>query len=61
MNKVLFISLRGELQVFANNDLSACVREANRLNTERGYTSGVHVVEHEDGYRITAAECRTAA
>lgn len=61
MNRVLFISLRGELQVLADSDLSACIREANRLNTERGYRSGVHVVEREDGYRLTAAECKTAA
>lgn len=61
MNKVLFISLRGELQVFESDDLNACILEANRLNTEHGYTGGVRVVEREDGYRITAAECKAAA
>ncbi|QBQ11137.1 MULTISPECIES: hypothetical protein [unclassified Pseudomonas] len=61
MNKVLRTTLRGELQVFADSDLAACIREANRLNTERGYTSGVHVVEQDDGHRMTAADCKAAA
>lgn len=61
MNKVLRITLRGELQVFADGDLAACIREANRLNTERGYTNGVHVVEQDDGHRMTAADCKAAA
>lgn len=41
MNKVLRITLRGELQVFTDSDLDACIREANRRNTERGYRNGV--------------------
>ncbi|MEX0292504.1 hypothetical protein AAH995_04055 [Pseudomonas putida] len=61
MNKVLRITLRGELQVFTDSDLSACIREANRLNTERGYRNGVCVVELEDGQRMTAADCKEAA
>lgn len=61
MNKVIHITLRGELQVFADDDLDACIREANRLNAERGYTSGVRVVECEDGHRMTAADCKAAA
>ncbi|NMX92027.1 MULTISPECIES: hypothetical protein [unclassified Pseudomonas] len=61
MNKVLRITLRGELQVFSDDDLDACVREANRLNAERGYTNGVCVVEQEDGQRMTAADCKAAA
>ncbi|ELF6206799.1 MULTISPECIES: hypothetical protein [Pseudomonas] len=61
MNKVLRITLRGELQVFTDNDLSACIREANRLNTERGYRNGVCVVELEDGQRMTAADCKASA
>lgn len=61
MNKVFHITLRGELQVFADADLNACIREANRLNAERGYTSGVRVVECEDGRRMTAADCKAAA
>ncbi|CAI8795848.1 hypothetical protein EMIT0P12_20088 [Pseudomonas sp. IT-P12] len=40
MNKVLRITLRGEMQLFADEDLDACIREANRLNVERGYTNG---------------------
>jgi hypothetical protein len=55
MNKVLRITLHGELQVLTDPDLAACIREANRLNAERGYTNGVHVVELEDGQRMTAA------
>lgn len=61
MNKVLRITLRGELEVFTNSDLDACIREANRLNTERGYRNGVCVVEMEDGQRMTAADCKAAA
>lgn len=61
MNKVIHITLRGELQVFSDDDLDACIREANRINAERGYTSGVHVVECEDGHRMTAADCKAAA
>jgi len=61
MNKVLHITLRGELQVFADDDLNACIREANRLNAERGFTSGVRVVELEDGHRMMAADCKAAA
>lgn len=61
MNKVIRITLRGELQVFADNDLAACIREANRLNTERGYRNGVCVVELEDGQHMTAADCKSAA
>ncbi|MGL4271737.1 MAG: hypothetical protein ACRCTO_05545 [Pseudomonas paracarnis] len=61
MNKVLRITLRGELQVFADVDLAVCIREANRLNAERGYTNGVCVVEQEDGQRMTAADCKAAA
>lgn len=61
MNKVLRITLRGELQVFTDDNLAACIREANRLNTERGYRNGVCVVELEDGQRMTAADCKAAA
>jgi len=61
MNKVIRITLRGELQVFSNSDLTACIREANKLNAERGYTNGVHVIELEDGQRMTAADCKAAA
>ncbi|RON85050.1 hypothetical protein BK670_03900 [Pseudomonas fluorescens] len=61
MNKVIHITLRGELQVFADADLNACIREANRLNAERGLASGVRVVECEDGLRMTAADCKAAA
>ncbi|AJO79403.1 hypothetical protein [Pseudomonas sp. MRSN 12121] len=61
MNKVLRITLRGELQVFADDDLATCIREANQLNTERGYRNGVCVVELEDGQRMTAADCKAAA
>jgi len=61
MNKVIHITGNGELQVFADDSLTACIREANRLNTERGYTSGVRVVECEDGHRMTAADCKAAA
>lgn len=61
MNQVLRITLRGELQVFADDDLDACIREANRLNAERGYTNGVCVVALEDGQRMTAADCKAAA
>ncbi|MBD1555196.1 hypothetical protein [Pseudomonas typographi] len=61
MNKVIRITLRGELEVFTNGDLTACIREANRLNTERGYRNGVCVVEMEDGQRMTAADCKAAA
>jgi hypothetical protein len=61
MNKVLRITLRGEMQVFNDDDLAACVREANRLNAEHGYTNGVCVVELEDGQRMTAADCKAAA
>ncbi|MBT9268553.1 hypothetical protein KKQ10_27115 [Pseudomonas sp. MG-9] len=61
MNKVIHITGRGELQVFADYDLNAFIREANRLNAERGFTSGVRVVECEDGSRMTAADCKAAA
>ncbi|WP_256819198.1 hypothetical protein [Pseudomonas putida] len=61
MNKVLRITLRGELQVFTDSDLNACIREANQLNTERGYRNGVCVVEMEDGQRMSAADCKAAA
>ncbi|SEC26057.1 hypothetical protein SAMN05216178_4012 [Pseudomonas saponiphila] len=61
MNKVIRITLRGELQLFTDSDLGACIREANRLNTERGYRNGVCVVEMEDGQRMTAADCKEAA
>lgn len=61
MNKVIRITLRGEIQVFADDDLSACIREANQINAERGYTNGVCVVELEDGRRMTAADCKAAA
>jgi hypothetical protein len=61
MNKVLRITLRGELQVFTDSDLAACIREANRLNTEHSYRNGVCVVELEDGQRMTAADCKAAA
>lgn len=60
MNKVIRITLRGEMQVFSDADLSVCIREANRLNTERGYRNGVCVVELEDGQRMTAADCKDA-
>jgi hypothetical protein len=58
MNKVIRITLRGELQVFIDAEVAACIREANRLNTERGYSNGVCVVELEDGQRMTAADCK---
>lgn len=58
MNKVLRITLAGERELFADSDLAACIREANRINTERGYRNGVCVVELEDGQRMTAADCR---
>lgn len=61
MNKVIRITLRGELHVFTGRDLKACICEANKLNAERGYTNGVHVVECEDGRRMTAADCKAAA
>lgn len=61
MNKVLRITLGGELQLFTDEDLGACIREANRINAERGYTNGVCVVELEDGHRMTAADCKAAA
>lgn len=61
MNKVIRITLAGEREVFADSDLAACIREANRINAERGYTSGVCVVELEDGQRMTAADCKSAA
>ena len=61
MNKVLRITLSGEREVFADEDLAACIREANRINAERGYTNGVCVVELEDGQRMTAADCKAAA
>ncbi|MFA0967374.1 hypothetical protein [Pseudomonas amygdali] len=61
MNKVLRITLHGELEVFSDNDLAACIREANRLNVERGYHASVHVVECTDGHRMTAADCKAAA
>lgn len=61
MNKVIHITLRGVVQVFADDDLDACIREANRLNSECGYTSGVRVVECADGHRMTAADCKAAA
>ena len=61
MNKVIRITLRGELQVFTDSDLDACIREANRLNTERGYRNGVCVVEMEDRQRMTAADCKASA
>ncbi|MBC7213260.1 MAG: hypothetical protein H5U33_25575 [Pseudomonas sp.] len=48
-------------EVFADSDLAACIREANRLNTERGYRNGVCVVELADGQRMTAADCKAAA
>jgi hypothetical protein len=60
MNKVIHVTLAGERQVFADGDLNACIREANRINAERGYVSGVHVVELEDGQRMTAADCKAA-
>jgi len=61
MNKVLRITLHGELQVLTSIDLAACIREANRLNVERGYHASVHVVECTDGHRMTAADCKAAA
>lgn len=61
MNKVVRITLAGERELFADNDLAACIREANRINAERGYTNGVCVVELEDGQRMTAADCKAAA
>lgn len=61
MSKVLRITLAGEREVFADADLEACIREANRINAERGYTNGVCVVELEDGQRMTAADCKEAA
>ncbi|WP_312403879.1 hypothetical protein [Pseudomonas rhodesiae] len=61
MNKVLHITGRGELQVFADESLAACIAEANRLNTEHRYTSGVRVVECEDGHRLTAADCKSCS
>ena len=61
MNRVIHITLRGELQVFADESLAACISEANRRNAERGYTNGVRVVECEDGHRMTADDCKAAA
>lgn len=61
MNKVLRITLAGECELFADGDLTACIREANRINAERGYTNGVCVVELADGQRMTAADCKAAA
>ncbi|UXZ98870.1 hypothetical protein K3169_13865 [Pseudomonas phytophila] len=60
MNKVLRITLRGELQVFTDDGLAICISQANRLNAERGYVSSVHVVKQEDGQRMTAADCKAA-
>ncbi|OPB16731.1 hypothetical protein BFW91_01200 [Pseudomonas fluorescens] len=61
MNKVIHITGRGELHVFADESLTACIHEANRLNAERGFTNGVRVVECADGHRMTAADCKAAA
>lgn len=61
MNKVIRITLHGELEVFSDNDLAACIREANRLNVERGYHASVHVVKCADGHRMTAADCKAAS
>ena len=61
MNKVIHITLRGEMQVFADGSLDTCIQQANKLNAERGYASGVRVVECEDGHRMTAADCKAAA
>jgi hypothetical protein len=61
MNKVIRITLRGELEVYTSSDLQTCIREAYRINTERGYRNGVCVVEREDGQRMTAADCKAAA
>lgn len=58
MARVIFISAHGERTV-KSGPLPACIAEANRLNTERGYHAGVHVVERKDGARITAHECLT--
>lgn len=57
MNRVLFISLRGEREVHQGADLAEVVAEAVRLNEERGYRGGVHVVERDDGVRMCAADC----
>jgi hypothetical protein len=61
MNKVIHITLRGELRVFSDKSLAACISETNRLNAERGYTSSVSVVECEDGHRVTAADCKSCS
>ncbi len=61
VNKVIHITQRGELQVFADDSLAACIHGANRLNTECGYTSVVRVVECEDGHRMTAADCKSCS
>lgn len=61
VNKVLFISIAGERQVFENVDLDSSIDEANRLNEERGLRGGVHVVERNEGYRLSALECRETA
>lgn len=61
VNKVIHVTQRGELQVFADHSLAACLHEANRLNAEHGYTNGVRVVECEDCHRMTAADCKAAA
>jgi len=61
MNKVIRVTLHGEIEVFTDGHLDACIREANRLNAERGYTNAVHVVERDGGQRMTAADCKAAA
>lgn len=61
MNKVLRITLAGEQELLADAHPAACIREANRINAERGYTNGVCVMELEDGQRMTAADCKAAA
>lgn len=57
MAKVFYIGAGGERQVHECPDLLECVAEAIRLNAEKGLTAGVHVVERNDGRRMSHSDC----
>ena len=57
MNKVLFVSIRGEREVFTNENLTACIDETNKLNKEHKFLSGTYVVECDNGSRMSAFQC----
>lgn len=57
MAKVFYIGAGGERQVHESETLLECVAEAIRLNAEKGFTAGVHVVERDDGRRMSHNEC----